>query len=290
MLCYDPYFKSLFIGRENILARMVSDITGIDYSILKDNVLLEINELPINWKYEKVKKCDFILRISDDRIINLELNQQSYAGMIVKNFSYLFHLFSSSSIKYEKYNDDLIVTQINLNCYKENNNDNPLKKYSLREDDTNKLYVKNVIIYDLNIVKCHEIYYNELKKEKLPNYIKWGALIFNENIEEMPDILASFLSNEEMNCIMAGIDKLTHEDLLYTEQEALAWAEWERRSIEEDIRKKATKEGHEEGFKQGIEKNTKETIKNMINKKISIDDISEITGKSIEEIEQIIKE
>ena len=40
MLCYDVYFKALFIGRENLLARMVSDITGIDYEILKDNVIL----------------------------------------------------------------------------------------------------------------------------------------------------------------------------------------------------------------------------------------------------------
>ena len=39
--------------------------------------------------------------------------------MIIKNLSYLFHLFTASSKKGEKYNDDLIVTQINLNCFEE---------------------------------------------------------------------------------------------------------------------------------------------------------------------------
>ena len=88
---------------------MVSDITGIDYAILENNTILETNELPINRKNEKAKKCDFILRISNDRIINLELNQKSYTGMIVKNLSYLFHLFTSSSKKGEEYNDDLTI-------------------------------------------------------------------------------------------------------------------------------------------------------------------------------------
>ena len=115
--------------------------------------------------------------------------------MIVKNLSYLFHLFSSSSKRCEEYNDDLIVTQINLNCfYNGDEEEKPLRRYSLREDDTNKLYVKNVIIYDLNVVKCRELYYNCDRKEKLPNYIKWGAFIFTKDIENMPLILENFLS------------------------------------------------------------------------------------------------
>ena len=97
---------------------MVSDITGIDYTLLEDNVILEIGELPISRKDEKLKKCDFILKIGQNRIINLELNRQSYIGMVIKNLSYLFHLFSSSSKSGEEYNDNLIVTQINLNCFK----------------------------------------------------------------------------------------------------------------------------------------------------------------------------
>ena len=143
---------------------MVSDITGIDYELLNDNVILETNELPINKKNEKAKRCDFILRINKDNIINLELNQQCYTGLIVKNLSYLFHLFASSSKKGEEYNDNLIVTQINLNCFKgfDYNEIKPLSRYSLREDDTNKLYVKNVAIYELNVLKCFELYYNRL--------------------------------------------------------------------------------------------------------------------------------
>ena len=70
MLCYDACFKSLFIGNENILGKMISDITGIDYGLLKDNIVLDVNELSLERKNEKFKKCDFILRVLDYNIIN----------------------------------------------------------------------------------------------------------------------------------------------------------------------------------------------------------------------------
>ena len=153
---------------------MVSDITGVDYELLKDNVILETNELPISTKNEKAKRCDFILRILDDKIINLELNANSYNGLIIKNLSYLCSLFASASKRSEEYNDDLIVMQINLNCYKDDFS-KPLSKYILQEESTHKLYVKNLILFDLNVVKCHDIYYNLSDKTDVPNYIRWGS-------------------------------------------------------------------------------------------------------------------
>lgn len=55
IVSYDVLFKSLFIGNENILAKMISDITGIEYELLKDNIILETNELPINKKMINLK-------------------------------------------------------------------------------------------------------------------------------------------------------------------------------------------------------------------------------------------
>ena len=73
-LMYDISIKSIFVDEVNILAKMVSDITGIDYKLLEDNVVLETNELPVNRMNEKAKKCDFILKINKDNILNLEIN------------------------------------------------------------------------------------------------------------------------------------------------------------------------------------------------------------------------
>ena len=93
LLCYDTIFKSVFRNEENILGKMISDITGIDYALLKDNIVLETNELPIHQRDEKFKKCDFIIKVDNQMILNLELNRQSHTGLIVKNLSYVFQLF-----------------------------------------------------------------------------------------------------------------------------------------------------------------------------------------------------
>ena len=109
-MCYDIVFKAIFIDNVNILAKMISDITGIDYKILENNIILETNELPINSNNEKAKRCDFILRITEDNILNLELNSSYYPGLIIKNLSYLCRLFSSMTKRGEKYDENNIVT------------------------------------------------------------------------------------------------------------------------------------------------------------------------------------
>ena len=40
---------------------MISDITGIDYTLLKDNLILETNELPID---KKTKNLNVVILLS----------------------------------------------------------------------------------------------------------------------------------------------------------------------------------------------------------------------------------
>ena len=89
--------KAIFIGEENILTKMISDITGIEYSLLKNNIRLAINEIPISVKDEKAKRCDFIVKVNDKNIINLKFNSSFYSGMINKNLSYLFIAYATAT-------------------------------------------------------------------------------------------------------------------------------------------------------------------------------------------------
>ena len=116
LMCYDVVFKSVFLGNENILAKMISDITGFNYSILEDNITLECNELPIEIKGEKFKKCDFIVKVDKDMILNLELNTKSYGGILVKGLSYAFN-FSSHLRPQSISSNSIIILSRPINCF-----------------------------------------------------------------------------------------------------------------------------------------------------------------------------
>ena len=187
-LMFDISMKAVFIDEVNILAKMVSDITGIDYKLLEDNVILETNEIPISRNNEKAKKCDFILKIDKDNILNLEINTSYYPEVVIKNLSYLFGIYSRSSKKGEDYNENILIRQVNLNCY-DNDKDKVLSKYTLLEEETHKLYSKSISIFDLNIVKCSNVYYNLINKEEIPKVIRWGALSYNRDYEKFQKLL-----------------------------------------------------------------------------------------------------
>jgi len=280
-MCYDSVFKSVFMGNEDILSKMIYDITGENYK----NILLETNELSINRFNEKFKKCDFIIRTNDNSIINLELNPKSYPGLIIKNLSYIFHLYKTNSISGESYNEDISVLQINLNNY--DINDKPLSRYLIKEIEDNDVYTDSFEIMTLSIVKCKKMYYNNLDKE-VPKYVLWGTFLscMVEEKDKMESILNKLLSKKEVKIIMDKINSLSSDSLFMSELESQKWQDWEDKSIIKYEKQLAREEGLAEGRAEGVEQE-KIYIKSMLKKNISYEDISDITGKSIEEIKNI---
>ena len=273
-------FKSIFMSNTNILGKMISDITGIDYELLEDNLILEANDLPVSRKNEKAKRCDFIARLDENMILNLELNKESYAELITKNLSYVFNIFSNITKRGEKYNENLNIIQINLNCFKDDlyYKNIPLIDFKLANIKYNLVLIDNLVVYAFNVVKCAEIYYNNFEKENIPNYIRWGALIYCCDFSEVPSIMEGILTKKECQILMDKLNSITKEDYFMTEEEALEWADWTENTIYD--------KGLKAGIKEGIQKNLENNIKNMLKKNISLEDISEITGKSIEEIKK----
>ena len=101
----------------------------------------------------------------------------------------------------------------------------------------------------------------------------------------MVKLLNSFLEKKERDIIMAGVNKLTRDDLFYSQEEQEEWDRWMQNSMEDRIRK----QGHEQGLQQGIEQNIKNIIIALTENDASLEFISKITGKTIEEIQEILK-
>lgn len=208
ILSEDSTFKAVFANEENILIKMISDITGIKKEIFKDNVILETDETSIKIIDEKARNCDFIIRLHNDNIITIELNKYGNTGEIAKNLYHLFNLFDTEPKYNEDYEPDPIIIQISFSYLDLEKYDRikPLGQYYLIENEPNKIYTKNAKIYELNILKCHNIYHKE-DINNIPNYIKWGELLYCKNIEDIPNITKDLLTPQESNLIINKISK-----------------------------------------------------------------------------------
>ena len=293
ILTYDVGFKSVFGRSTELMARLISIITGIEYDILKDNIILIVNEIPIIRKNEKFKKCDFIVRIGESGIINLELNHYSNSFSRRKNFSYITSLYGRRTTTGSNYELNILLNQININAFNTDKNTLPLETYKLKEEKTNKTYYEEDIefkIFEFNIAKCYQLYYNDIKLRKDP-VILLGTLLYCTSVSEMGKISSNFLNKEENEIFMDNVkslyddsDLLTIEELTRMEQ---ACYNSEKKAIEEQAKKKGLEEGLQEGLQQGIESKSKEIIDNMLKQGFKHEVISSITGKSIEEIKKI---
>ncbi len=274
LLCNDVIFKSLFIGNEFVLEKFIYDITGDKVKDIK----LFANEIPIKRDNEKFKRCDFLIK-HNNTIYNIELNNSYYDALLIKNTSYIFSLYSTDASRGDEYNKDLNVIQININNYTRYNK--PVLDYKIINDNYSYIYLDSLKIYELDIVKCNKLYYNDRIRKR--RYLKWGALFSCTNIKDMEPILDELLTKKEKDIIMENLNKILKEDYIMSEAEALRLDDMLRRSI----RKEGLEEGRKEGKSLGIEENTNSIILNMLNNNATYEYISKITGKSFNEIKKI---
>ena len=143
------------------------------------------------------------------------------------------------------------------------------------DDITNKL-ANNFSIMNIDIEKCKELVYNSSNLEEVSDLEKWSAIIACNYLEDIASILESgLLSMNEKEKFLSDIkEKSKDKDVL----EAIKLED----SI--DYRFKAVEE---DAYERGIEQTKIDIIKECLKKKMSYQDISDISGKSIEEIKTI---
>jgi len=296
ILTYDTIFKSVFGSSEELMARIISIITKIDINILKDNIVIQNNEIPITHLNEKFKKCDFVVKINKYNVINLELNNYNNASSRIKNYSYICSLFGRLAKKGENYNENALAIQININAFDTSKKSKPLDIYSLKNEITNEKYTEENIglrIFEFNLDKCSELYYNDIESKKEP-FIALGALFYNDDITKAKDIINGCFDAKESKLIMEKIESLKDNDRLMSQAEAekryKIYLKSAKKEYEEKAEAKGMKKGIEKGIKKGIKQGVEQTIKNMLNLNLDKETISKVSGKTIAEIEKIESE
>ncbi len=270
---YNDYlFKSLIrsIEAREIVSLFLSSLTGIEKERLY-NASYQAGELPKSNKNEKGKVSDIIVKIDSSNHIIIEMNQYYTPNIINKNIDYTF---------------SDIVQNIKIN-------NRYIKVYLINIDNFNKFKRKDPILYFELSNKYGDIESEMYKSIHiiLPNFVNQEYTIDKEvtkfiNLLKMRSIeeMKSKFKNEK--AYLKAIEKV---EKYMEDEEFIGYYDIEERRKWEmnEMKLAGIEEGMKQGIEKGIEKRNIEFAKQLKDKKIDIQIISETTGLSISEIEKL---
>lgn len=186
-----------------------------------------------------------------------------------RNVSYIMNAYSRYYLRGEEYNNDINFIQINLNY---NISEEYLMEDYMLRDKNGKSFIYNYIIYNLNMEKYMEFWYNKDKEE----------------INKNKCIIMLDLSKDDLE-ILSKNDKvvLNYMNKVNTVNNDPKFQSY--MSAEEDNRKLMNSYIHkyyDEGIEKGKEISQKKTIHLLYDKGLSIPEIS----KYLKIDENIVKE
>ena len=277
---YEKVFYKVILSNRDILKKYVENL--INEKVTYVNILN--SKLIVNNIELRSKTVDILLE-TDESIVNIEINTKFTKLEKERNLKYLFTILSNVEKVRESYITSKKVIQVNLNFPNKKNNGNVYK--IIGQDNT--IYSEKVKIINYNIEYYKELCYNQVNKDELTYLLG----ILDMDNKELDKIVKE---RRELKMLADMIKDINDEKKLFEYMDPLEEKKkWERTYEligEKRGEKKGRKSGIIEGRKAGIiegEKRGKksgilETAKKMLNKKIDINLISEITGLSTKQI------
>ncbi len=289
----DVVFKNLMINSHLFLSIILEHFLGIDRKIIKNNMRIENTVLPVSNAKEKKKVTDIIVRV-EKNVVNLEMNASYYEGLINRNIDYILKAKTEANFSGENYDDNYIGIQINFDLDWQYD-DREIIKFVLMDPERGIVLSKNLIIYNINLLKFQEKYYNDNELSEFERAITLLTLTKREDIEKISEGVEGLMeAKEEIKKLSNNLGIIGVYD--YEKHKEWEWKQKAKEYVKDDLALiDSLKEEIDISKKQNEEeKKTIEEDKKIIeeDKKIIEEDkkIIEEDKKSIEEDKKIIEE
>ena len=277
LLMDDITFKYVFKDQE-ILKDFINSF--LEYVGIKEKYTLsKMEEQSILFPEHKEKKVfysDIVAILSNGDIINIEPYKSEFnKSNFNKSYSYMCRLYSSQmkggAKDYGKLNKVISLNLINGNYQKMNKE--LINDYKFCNVLTKKVIDKTLQIYLVRVDLVKTMTYNKHEKR----FIKWIRLLDCQTIKELEEMAKGDKVMEQAikqfkywseNGIFNTFEDYVEENKVEARYEGLA-------------------EGEAEGLAEGEKNKQIEIAKTMLNKNMSIEEISDITKLSKEEVENL---
>ena len=303
----DVVFKNLIMESPNYLIIILEYFLGIDKEIIRKNMHLENTILPVSNAKEKKKVTDIIVRV-ERNVVNLEMNASYYEGLINRNIDYILKGKTEANFSGENYDDNYIGIQINFDLDWQYD-DREIIKFVLMDPEREIVLSENLIIYNINLLKFREKYYNNDELSEFERAITLLTLTKREDIEKISEGVEGLMeAKEEIKKLSDDLGIIGVYD--YEKHKEWEWKQKAKEYVKDDLLKieedrKSLEEGQkslEEGQKslkegqksldrksRAFEEQVISTARKLLDKDFSLEEIMDITGFSLEKIESLNK-
>ena len=259
----DRAFKEVFLKNNDseplqALLELILEIK-IDYLEIKKTELLSGN---VNVKDKRVDAVVY----AGNKKIDIEINSQDKDYVKPRNTAYICNMYQSHTLVGELYDEKTDIVLVNLTWGLGSENDK-MTKYMIMSED-GKQYVKNFIIYEINMDYYDKIWYSKNEDEIKKNQYMIMLDLDKKELKSMPKdkIVDKYITNVT----------IVNDD-----------PEFQKYMSEEEDKKKIQNSLLSEAKEEGISQEKSSIAKNLLSMNMPLEDISKATGLPIEEINKI---
>ncbi len=191
----DVVFKNLIMESREFLIIILEHFLGLGKEIIRKNMYLENTVLPVSNAKEKKKVTDIIVRV-ERNVVNLEMNASYYKGLINRNIDYILKGKTEANFSGENYDDNYIGIQINFDLDWQYD-DRDIIKFVLMDPERGIVLSENLIIYNINLLKFREKYYNNDELSEFERAITLLTLTKREDIEKISEGVEGLMEAKE---------------------------------------------------------------------------------------------
>ena len=267
----DRAFKEVFLNPNN--GDLLKALLEFILKIKIDELEIKKTELLSGNVNIKDKRVDAIVHTGNKKI-EIEINSQNKDYLYTRSTAYICNIYQSNANVGDTYNENTDIIQVNLTWGLGRNNDE-MKIYKIM-NEKGELYVKNFIIYEINMDYYDKIWYSKNEDEIKKNLYMIMLDLDKKELENMPKdkIVDKYITNVTIVNNDPEFQKYMSE-------------EEDKRKIQNSLLSEAKEEGISQGYTSGIYDGIKQTAKNLLSMNMPLEDISKATGLTVEEIKSL---
>ena len=282
----DRAFKEVFLNPNN--SDLLKALLEFILKIKIDKLEIKKTELLSGNVNIKDKRVDAIVHTGNKKI-EIEINSQNKDYLHTRSTAYICNIYQSNASVGDTYNEDTDIIQVNLTWGLGKNNEE-MKIYKIM-NEKGELYVKNFIIYEINMDYYDKIWYSKNEDEIKKNQYMIMLDLDKKELKNMPKdkIVDKYITNVTIVNNDPEFQKYMSEEEDKKKIQNSLLSEAKKEGISQGIEQGYTS-GINDGISKGENKKSIEIAKNLLSMNMPLEDISKATVLSIEEINKISNE